>query len=86
MKNIYDNNSEEFKVLLKHQKFDPDQKVSKINDIIDSFRSISKNSIDMYSLNSKMAINFGIKYYYGIDDFNNDGTIVTFRKMTNCVI
>lgn len=82
---LVDNNAEEFKVLLKRQSFNPDQKVSKINDIIGSFRSISKNSIDLFTLNSKIEKNFGIKFF-GIDDSLNDGMVVIFKKMTNCIV
>lgn len=83
---LLDNNSEEFKILLNRQiPFNPDKKVSRINDVVESFRSISKNSIDMYTLNSKLAIQFGIKYY-ALDETLANVVGITFKKMSNCVI
>ena len=82
---LIDNDSEEFKILLKRQGFDPDVKLTKINDVIASFGSISKNSIDLFTLNTRIEKNYGIRFV-GIDNSRNDGTIVIFKKMTNCII
>ena len=82
--NLVDNNSEEFKVLLKHQDFDPDVKVSKINNVICAFRSISENSIDLTALNSTIR-NFGIKFY-GIEDHKDGSIVVFFKKLANCIV